>query len=137
MKNTTTYYIHYQNVPDVRELIKLIREATSEENQIVRNQLSLYNLKPNISLHFTDENLQIIYSKGSIGTNTNTCKDVSVSLDYDDFESSELFGRTIRDLLDGGLLSLHFPNSPRSVLEFNYDFGENTLKIGICHPLPF
>ena len=78
----------------------------------------------------------VIYYKGSIG-NDEPCKNVSFGLDYDDFETSEMFGRTIKDVLEGGLLNLHFPDSPRSVLEYDYDIGEDTLKIGICHPLPF
>ena len=57
MNNTVTYYIHYKNVPDVREFIDLIREATSDENQIVKNQISLYSIKPYIVLNFTDTNV--------------------------------------------------------------------------------
>jgi hypothetical protein len=136
MKNSITYYIHYKNVPDVRDFINEIRAATSDENQIVQNQLSLYSVKPYIVLNFTDINVEVIYYKGSIG-NDEPCNDVKFGLDYDDFETSEMFGRTIMDVLEGGLLNLHFPDSPRSVLEYDYDIGEDTLKVGICHPLPF
>jgi len=136
MKNSITYYIHYVNAPDVREFIDLIRAATSEESQIVKNQISLYSIKPYIVLNFTDTNVEVIYYKGSIGNDT-PCKDVSFGLDYDDFETSELFGRTIKDVLEGGLINLHFPNTPKYVLEYDYDIGEDTLKVGICHPLPF
>ena len=136
MKNSITYYIHYKNVPDVREFIKEIRAAMSDENQIVQNQLSLYSVKPYIVLNFTDTNVEVIYYKGTIGNDT-PCNDIKFGLDYDDFETSEMFGRTIKDVLEGGLLNLHFPNSPKSVLEYDYDIGEDTLKIGICHPLPF
>lgn len=136
MKNSITYYIHYKNVPDVRDFINEIRAAVSDENQIVQNQLSLYSVKPYIVLNFTDTNVEVKYYKGHIGNDT-PCNDVSFGLDYRDFETSEMFGRTIKDVLDGGLLNLHFPNSPKSVLEYDYDIGENTLKISICHPLPF
>lgn len=136
MKNSITYYIHYKNVPDVREFIKEIRAAMSDENQIVQNQLSLYSVKPYIVLNFTDTNVEVKYYKGTIGNDT-PCNDIKFGLDYDDFETSEMFGRTIKDVLEGGLLNLHFPNSPKSVLEYDYDIGEDTLKIGICHPLPF
>jgi hypothetical protein len=136
-KEQIIYYLHYSNIPDIKDFIKEIRAAVSKENQIVRNQMSLYHLPPLIELNFTDTSLEIKYSKGNIPTGNETCKDVSFAFDYEDFEDSEIFGRTVKQVLRSGVLSINFPNIPISDLNFNYEFGETELKVSVCNPLPF
>jgi hypothetical protein len=48
-----------------------------------------------------------------------------------------MFGRTIKQVLRSGILGTNFPNVPTDDLSFSYDFGEDTLKVSICNPLPF
>jgi hypothetical protein len=137
MEESVKYYIHYENVKGVRELISLIRAAISKNSQIVKNHTSLYHLPPKIDLIFTDTSVQIVYSKSSISSYNEECKDFSFLFDYDDFEDSQMFGRTIKQVLRSGILATRFPNIPPQDLDFVYDFGEDTLKVSICNPLPF
>jgi hypothetical protein len=137
MEESVKYYIHYENVKGIRELVSLIRAAISKNSQIVKNHTSLYHLPPKIDLNFTDSSVQITYSKSSISSFNSECKGITFLFDYDDFEDSEIFGRTIKQVLRSGVLSTNFPNVPTDDLSFSYDFGEETLKVSICNPLPF
>ncbi len=137
MEESVKYFIHYENVKDVREFVSLIRAAISKNIQIVKNHISLYHLPPKIDLNFTDSSVQISYSKSSISSFNDECKGITFLFDYDDFENSQMFGRTIKQVLRSGILGTNFPNVPTDDLSFSYDFGEDTLKVSICNPLPF
>jgi hypothetical protein len=136
-KEQITFPIFYDKHPFVNDFVEEIRAAISKENQIVKNQMALYHLPPKIELVFTDTNLEIRYSKGSIPIGAEPCKDVSFGFDYEDFENSELFGRTIKQVLRSGILGINFPNIPSQDLDFNYEFGKDSLKVSVCHHLPF
>jgi hypothetical protein len=137
MEESVKYYIHYENVKGVSEFVSLIRAAISKNSQIVKNHTSLYHLQPKIDLNFTDSSVQITYSKSSISSLNDECKGITFLFDYDDFENSQMFGRTIKQVLRSGILGTNFPNVPTDDLSFSYDFGEDTLKVSICNPLPF
>jgi hypothetical protein len=137
MSNSITHYLHYKNIPDVRDFISEIRAAISKDNPIVKNQMSLYHFPPKIDLNFNDSNLQVIYSKGTLTSENEPCKDFSFLFDYEDFKDSEMLGRTIKQVLRSGILGINFPNIPTLELDFKYEFGADNMKVSVCHNLPF
>lgn len=130
-------YVFYKDYPDVRDFISELRAASSKNNQIVKNQISLYNFPPDVEFNFTDNGVEVVYKKGNLSSSGEECTDLSFLIEYDDFKNSELFGRTIRQVLRSGVLNLNFPKIPIQELDYNYDFGEDSVKISVCHLLPF
>ena len=130
-------YVFYKDYPDVRDFISELRAASSKNNQIVKNQISLYNFPPDVEFNFTDNGAEVVYKKGNLSSSGEECTDLSFLIEYDDFKNSELFGRTIRQVLRSGVLNLNFPKIPIQELDYNYDFGEDSVKISVCHLLPF
>jgi hypothetical protein len=132
-----TKYVHYKNFPDVRELAKELKDSISVTNTLIKNYTLTNGFLPKVKLIFGDENVQITYDDGQEMDMT-TCNDYILGLDYDDFKDSKQFGETIKGILKpGGFLKLQFPKIPVRELDFFYVFGEDTLKIGVCHNLPF
>jgi GDPmannose 4,6-dehydratase len=126
------FVLHYGDLTDSSNLTRILQQVQPDE---------IYNLAAQSHVMVSFETPEYTANADAIGAlrilEAIRLLGLEQKTRFYQASTSEMFGKTIMDVLEGGLLNLHFPDSPRSVLEYDYDIGEDTLKIGICHPLPF
>lgn len=138
-----TKYLHYSDYPEVRDLIQEISSSLSVMNQFVRQYTLTNGYLPNIKVIFGLEKVQIRYEEGRLKDEDstkedNTCNEMILSFDYDDYPTSEEMGKMIHTTLNTkSFLDIHFSNIDISDLDFKYYFEQDSLRINICRALPF